>query len=457
METTATLVILPVLGATGWPLVVVPVLSTVKWLAVAALAVLATLAYAHQSTATGAGTARAPTPAGADPEQPGRRAAPGPGDPPASTDARSAGRRLRAHVTGSAVLAEDASRPALRLRPQIATVAAFAALVALPGGGALDQIPDVLRAGLEDFGFGQVPAVLALGVLVAAVVVSGWRGALLDLTRDPPGPTSGPGTGDPSPVPSGDERPSAHAGGSSLRRPVRQRAGSCGARRRCARVASPCWHWRWWRAASSWRSCSPGRSPSGSWPSRSYSSPLPRWPPGTMAAPPVEPAPAAAPSLRRTRGPADRRRAAGRARLARVAGGSRGAGRSDRPAAGDLPPLPRRGRVPARAHARPAAGLRRACRPARPRPQPLAGAEHRADGRLGAVAAGAGRCWPPPRGRPRWGRCWAPPGRWRSPWPSSRSRSGRCSATPSSPARGRRSAGSGWGGAPVRGAASSAG
>ena len=76
------------------------------------------------------------------------------------------------------------ARPWSRLKSQLVVAGAFALLIALPAGGALDQIPDVLRHSLED-PWPTLPAsVFALLLLAVSVLISGYRAALLDHTPD---------------------------------------------------------------------------------------------------------------------------------------------------------------------------------------------------------------------------------------------------------------------------------
>ncbi len=150
-ETLATLIVLPGLDRPGlsW---VIGVLSDLKWVAVLFAGLVLLFRWLR---------------------------------PDGGTDAGSAGRRLRARWRGAGA-DEDQPGPLLRLRVQVLLVSAFAALVALPAGGPLDQVPDVLRSHVEDPGATLVLSVVALGVFMAAVVVSGWRSSLLDLTAAGP-------------------------------------------------------------------------------------------------------------------------------------------------------------------------------------------------------------------------------------------------------------------------------
>lgn len=155
LETVATLVVLPLLQRPGlaW---LIGLSSDVKWLVVLLVGLVLLLRWLI---------------------------------PDEGADARSATRRLQARWRGSP-RKEDRPGPLLRLRPQVLLVAVFAALVALPAGGPLDQVPDVLRSHVEDLSPGRVleltPSFLALGALMAAVVLSGWRGSLLDLEASSP-------------------------------------------------------------------------------------------------------------------------------------------------------------------------------------------------------------------------------------------------------------------------------
>jgi hypothetical protein len=70
--------------------------------------------------------------------------------------------------------------PQLRLAPQIVVVALFGALIALPGGGPFDQIPDVLRGSLDVRQSRFWVSLAAIPVLAAAVTVAARRTTLLD-------------------------------------------------------------------------------------------------------------------------------------------------------------------------------------------------------------------------------------------------------------------------------------
>ncbi len=77
--------------------------------------------------------------------------------------------------------AQRQATPWVRLAPQIVVVALFGALVALPGGGPFDQIPDVLRGSL-DFSPRFWASLAAIPFLAAAVTVAARRSSLLDLS-----------------------------------------------------------------------------------------------------------------------------------------------------------------------------------------------------------------------------------------------------------------------------------
>lgn len=79
------------------------------------------------------------------------------------------------------------NEPAASLPALVVLVGLFAALVALPAGGPLEQLPDVIRSQLVHPQF--LGASIALVLLVGAVTIAGWRATGAVETRRPP-PTS---------------------------------------------------------------------------------------------------------------------------------------------------------------------------------------------------------------------------------------------------------------------------